>query len=221
MADIVLFGASHAAEAATAYLERHSEHRIVGYTVDASYCTSDRAFGKPLVPWEKLHEVFAPDRVRLLGPFSYQRLNQFRRDRYLEGKARGYSYITFIHPSALVYTDDIGENCFILGQNVIEARVHVGNNVVMWGSCYIAHHTVIGDHCFFSAQVGITGDTVIGELCFFGGQVGIGKNVTIGKSCFFGETVNVVREDVPDHSVYIAKSTPRSKIPSTRLVKLL
>lgn len=221
MADIVLFGASHAAEAATVYLQRHSEHRIVGYTVDAGYCTSAEVFGKPLVAWEKLHEVFPPERVKLLGPFSYHRLNQFRRDRYLEGKARGYAYITFIHPSALVYTEDIGENCFILGHNVIEPRVRIGDNVVMWGSNYIAHHSVVGDHCFFSAQVGITGNTPIGELCFFGGKVHIGKDVVIGKSCFFGEGSRVLRQVVPDHSAFIARATPRSRFSSSRLIKLL
>lgn len=221
MADVVIFGAGDSAEAASVYLERHTEHRIVGYTVDASYCRSDRAFGKPLVAWEVLPSAFSQDRVQLLGPFSYRRLNQFRRDRYLEGKARGYRYLSFVHPQALVYTEDIGEHCFIGPLNVIEPRVRIGNNVVMWGANYVAHHSTVGDHCFFSAQVGITGHTPIGELCFFGGKVHIGKDVVIGNSCFFGEGTRVLRETVPDHAAYVSPSTPRAKFPSSRLKQFL
>ena len=36
MAKVVLFGAGQVAEAVTVYLERESDHEIVGYTVDAA-----------------------------------------------------------------------------------------------------------------------------------------------------------------------------------------
>lgn len=34
MSDIVLFGAGSTAEVVTAYLEAHTEHRVIAYTVD-------------------------------------------------------------------------------------------------------------------------------------------------------------------------------------------
>lgn len=221
MADIVVFGSGAIAEVATVYLERDSAHRIVGYTADAAYCKSDRFFDKPVVPWETLETAFPPDQVKLLGPLSFRRLNQFRRDRYLEGKARGYAFISFVHPSCHVYTEDIGENCFILEQNVIQPFVRIGNNVMMWSGNHIGHHSVVGDHCFLSSQVGLSGSVVIGELCFLGGQVGIGAGVVVGKSCFFGERTVVVREQVPDGSVYLAQTSARSKHDSSRLARIM
>lgn len=221
MADVVVFGAGAIAEVATVYLERDSGHRIVGYTADAAYCTADRFFGKPVVPWETLETVFPPGQVQLLGPLSFRRMNQFRRDRYLEGRARGYSFISFVHPSCHVYTEHIGENCFILEQNVIQPFVRIGNNVMMWSGNHIGHHSVVGDHCFFSSQVGLSGSVVVGELCFLGGQVGIGAGVVIGKSCFFGECTVIVREQVPDGSVYLAQTSPRSKHDSSRLARIM
>lgn len=221
MAEVVVFGTGAIAEVATAYLQRDSEHRIVGYTADAAYCTSEHFCGKPVVPWDRLEAEFPPQRVQLLGPLSFRRMNQFRRDRYLEGKARGYSFISFVHPSCHNYAEHIGENCFILEANILQPFVRIGNNVMMWSGNHIGHHSVIGDHCFFSSQVGLSGSTIVGELCFLGGQVGIGAGVVIGKSCFFGECTVIVRETVPDGSVYLAQTSPRSRHDSSRLARIL
>lgn len=221
MADVVVFGIGDIADVASVYLQRDSAHRIVGYTADAAYCTVERFRDRPVVPWERLESVFPPGGVQLFGPLSFRRMNQFRRDRYLEGKARGYSFISFVHPSCHVYTEHIGENCFILEHNVIQPFVRIGNNVMMWSGNHIGHHSVVGDHCFFSSQVGLSGSVVIGELCFFGGQVGIGAGVVVGNSCFFGECTVIVREHVPDGAVYLAQSSPRSKHDSSRLARIL
>src|SRR5258708_7583620 len=104
MADIVIFGAGQIAEVAKIYIDAHSEHRIIGFTVDAQFVKSDRFLNLPLVPWERLEQFFPPDRVELLGPLSYRRINEFRRDRYLEGKARHYRFASFIHPNSHIYS---------------------------------------------------------------------------------------------------------------------
>ena len=200
MADIVIFGAGMAGEVAQVYIEAHSEHRIVGFTVDPEYATSATFHGLPLVPWDCLEQVFPPAQVQLLGPISYRRLNEFRRDRYLEGKSRGYQFASFIHPDCHIYTSHLGEHCFILGGNVIEPYAKIGNNVILWGGNYIAHHCVVGDHCFFSSHIGIAGATRIGERCFVGGRVGVTEGLTIGDGCLLSAGVMVTR-DVPPGSV--------------------
>ncbi len=121
------------AEVAKAYLEAHTVHRVVGFTVDPAYATSDRFCDLPLVAWDRLEEAFPPDRVELLGPISYRLLNEFRRDRFFEGKARHYRFASFIHPDCLHYANEIGEHCFI-GPSVIEPGARIGNNVIVWGA---------------------------------------------------------------------------------------
>jgi hypothetical protein len=151
MADVVIFGASMTAQLAYTYLKQDSNHRVVGFTVDAAYATAAHFDGLPLVPWERIEEAFPPTQVQLFGPLSFRRLNRFRRDRYLEGKTRGYRFISFIHPSCIVYAHRLGEHCCILPGTIVEPHATIGNNVVIWGGSYIAHHSVVGDHCFISA----------------------------------------------------------------------
>jgi sugar O-acyltransferase (sialic acid O-acetyltransferase NeuD family) len=221
MADIVIFGASMSAQVARVFLEKDTDHRVVGFTVDAAYATSDRFDELPLVPWERLEEAFPPTQVQLLGPISYRRLNELRRDRYLEGKARGYRFASFIHPTCVVYTKEIGEHCFILARTIIEPHARIGNNVIIWGDSYIAHHAVVGDHCFFSGRVGIAGGTRVGERCFLGGQSTVSEGLTIGDGCLLSLGTIVTKNIPPGSIVRRTAKNSISPVPAARMRNFL
>jgi sugar O-acyltransferase (sialic acid O-acetyltransferase NeuD family) len=221
MADIVIFGASMSAQVARTYLERDSDHRVVGFAVDAAYASSEKFDGLPLVPWERLEQTFPPTQVQLLGPISYRRLNEFRRDRYLEGKARGYRFASFIHSSCLAHAEQIGEHCFILAGTIIEPYATIGDNVVIWSGSHIAHHCALGDHCFISGKVGISGATRLGERCFVGGGAIVSEGLTIGDGCLlsFGA---VVTKSVPAGSIVRRSAkTGIASVPVERIRHLL
>lgn len=219
MADIVIFGAGQIAQVAKVYIDTHGPDRVVGFTVDQEYLKSDTFDGLPVVAWEQLETRFPPDQVRLLGPISYRRLNDFRRDRHLEGKQRGYSFASFIHPATHIYTTDIGENCFILEGNVIQPFARIGHGVILWSGNHIGHHSIIGDFCFIASHVGIGSGVSLGERCFLGGQVGIETSVQIGAGCFLGSGARVNRNLGPESVVY-GRPDPVENYPSSRLKRL-
>ena len=130
MADMVLFGAGQIARSQRHTWTRTVSDRVVGFTVDGAFRKAETFAGLPLVAWEHLESRFPPNAVKLLGPLSYRALNELRRDRHAEGKARGYSFASFIHPSSHVYADAIGENAFILEANVVQPFVTVGQGVM-------------------------------------------------------------------------------------------
>jgi UDP-3-O-[3-hydroxymyristoyl] glucosamine N-acyltransferase len=222
MADVVIFGAGMSAQVAHAFLKRDSAHRVVGFTVDAAYATSDRFEELPLVPWERLEAAFPAREVELFGPFSHRRLNEFRRDRYLEGKARGYRFASFIHSSCIVYATEIGEHCFMLPGTIIEPHVIIGNNVIIWGNSYVSHHSVLGDHCFLSGRAGIGADTRIGERCFFGAMVGTLPGLTIGEGSFISAGAAFLTKNIPPNSIVRrADKVSISPVPAGRIRELL
>ncbi|CAN0585413.1 unnamed protein product, partial [Ectocarpus sp. 12 AP-2014] len=161
-----------AAEVITAYLERYSDLNVVGFTVDRAYMNIDEYLGRPVVPWDELQTAFPPDQVLLMGPPTFARLNTFRRDRYNEGKAMGYGFASYIHPTSNIMTDDIGDHVIILDGCVVLPGTKIGNNVIVWCDTHIGHHCTIGDHTFMSSQVGISGSATVGQECFLGGQAG-------------------------------------------------
>ena len=220
MADVVLFGAGQIAEVAKVYLDAHGPDRVVGFTVDASHRHGDSFAGLPLVEWETLEERFPPGEIKLLGPLSYRRMNEFRRDRHLQGRQRGYDFTTFIHPASHIYTDAIGENCFILENNVVQPFARLGDGVMMWSGNHIGHHCVIGDYCFIASQVGLAGGVQLGARCFVAGKAGVESGVSIGEGCFLGGGV-VVKKNLPADSAVPGTADPVAVYPASRLKRLI
>lgn len=220
MTDIVMFGTGAMAQVAEVYLAAHSDLRIVGYTLDAAWRQADSHNGRPLVDWERLEAHFPPDQVRLFGPMTYRRMNTLRRDRYLDGKARGYRFARFLHPASHIYTDEIGENCLILENNVIQPFVRIGDNTIIWSGNHIGHHTTVGSHVFIASQVGIGGNAVIGDECYLAGQVGIPHGVTVGRGAAVLNAAYVIK-DLPDYGVIAGASGVVKPYPSTKLHKLI
>lgn len=200
MADLVLFGAGQIAEVAKAYIDEYSGDRVVGFTVDAAFHRDESFAGLPLVAWERLEEVFPPSAVQLLGPLSYRALNELRRDRHAEGKARGYAFGSFIHPSSLVHRASIGENAFILEANVIQPFVRIGQGVMMWAGNHFGHHVVVEDYCFFASHVLLGSGARIGERCFVSGGVSVVPGVSVGAASLLSVGA-MVKEDVPPESL--------------------
>lgn len=220
MTDIVLFGTGTMAEVVEAYLRAHSDFRIVGYTVDAAFRKADSLNDKPLVDWESLEQHFPPAQVKLFGPMTYKRMNTVRRDRYLEGKARGYDFVSFIHPHSHIYTDKIGENCLILEANVIQPFVTIGNNVIIWSTNHIGHHVTIEDHVFIASQVGIAGNSRIGAECYLAGQAGVTHGLSIGRGTAILNGA-LVAKDTAEYAVYTTAPPILKPFPSTKLHGLI
>lgn len=206
MANVVVFGIGQLAETISLYLERDSDITVIGYTVDDAYAVAETFRGRPVVPWSQIESVFPPDQSLLFGPVSFRRANRFRRDRFLEGKRRGYSFATFIHPTAQIYGESIGENCLILEQNIVQPRAVIGDNTILWSANHIGHHTHLGDHCFLAGQVGIAGNCRIGEGTFFGGKAGVVDGVRVGEWSIFGFGA-IASADVPPNAILDAPSS--------------
>lgn len=219
--NVVVFGTGMVSEVISVYLEKFSDLKIVGYTVDREFMPEDNLFnGLPTVAWDEIEDHYPPNEVQLIGPLTYQRLNQIRKDRYLEGKAKGYAFASFIHPASHVLTNQIGDHVIILEQNVIQPFASIGNNVILWSNNHIGHHTSIGDHCFLASYVGISGSVKIGEQCYLGGQTGVVHGLEIGARCV---TLNaaVVKETLPDDTVIVGPPSDKKPFPSSKLAKLL
>jgi carbonic anhydrase/acetyltransferase-like protein (isoleucine patch superfamily) len=219
MSDIVVFGAGRIAEVAATYIEASAVHRIVGFTVDSSHCHQPSFLGRPLVAWEELEQHFAPNSVQLLGPLSFRRLNAFRRERYHEGKRRGYRFASFVHPNVEQLNVTIGENCLILGGVTLEPYVSVGDNTMIWSRAHIGHHSVIESHCFIGPGVGIGSVCTVGEGSMFGPKSDLQSGCSVGRDCFMYAGAQIA-ENARDGSVFIMRRQAElARYPSRHIAK--
>jgi sugar O-acyltransferase (sialic acid O-acetyltransferase NeuD family) len=214
---IVIFGTGEIAELADFYFTHDSDYEVVGFTVDDSYLAKTDFRGRPVVPFERVIETFAPERFGFFVAVSYAKLNSVRAEKVASARAKSYRLVSYLSSKATVFQDfELKENCFILEDNTIQPFARIGANVTLWSGNHIGHHSVIEDDVFIASHVVVSGGVRIGQGSFIGVNVTLRDHVTIGKKCVLGAAA-LVLEDQPDFSVVAPRGTERAKVPSTRL----
>lgn len=184
MAKVIIFGILDTAELAYFYLTHDSEHDVVAFAVNAQYITSPLFCGLPVVPFEEIENLYPPEEYMLFAPMTGKKMNTIREKIYLEGKSRGYRFISYISSKATTFNNVIGENCFILEDNTIQPFTTIGDNVVLWSGNHIGHHSQIMDHVFFTSHVVLSGHCTVNPYSFFGVNSTVRDGTNIAEGTF-------------------------------------
>ena len=217
---IVIFGAGDIAEVAHYYFKHDSDRDVVAFTVDQDFLDKKELNGLPVIPFEKILDVYPPDNFDVFIAISYTKLNTVRMEKFNTVKKLGYETASYISSAATILNNDqIGENCFILEDNTIQPFSRIGNNVTLWSGNHIGHHATIRDHTFISSHVVISGGVTVGEQCFLGVNCTVRDHVNIGDRSILGAGALLLTNAEPE-GVYMLKETERSRVPSTRLRRI-
>jgi len=193
MKTLLIFGTGLIAELAHFYFERDTDYRVAGFTNGTEFIKETSFKGLPVVPFDEVERRFPPGRHAMFVAIGYAMTNQVRERRYFECKQKGYLLATYISPKATYYGTPVGDNCFILENNVIQPFVTIGSNVTLWSGNHIGHHSIIKDHCFISSHVVISGSCCIEENCFLGVNSTLRDNINIGKMTIIGSGAVVMK----------------------------
>ncbi|HJQ68486.1 MAG TPA: acetyltransferase [Blastocatellia bacterium] len=119
-----------------------------------------------------------------------------------ELKERGASFLTLIHPTAVVGLDCvIGEGCVLCPGAVVTTNVTLGSFVCLNVYSTVGHDAVIGDGCTLSAHTDVTGFARLGEGVFLGSHASILPNATVGDYAVVGAGSVVLRKVRPRSTV--------------------
>ena len=210
---IVIVGAGEFAEIAYEYFTYDSPYEVVAFSVEKNFLERNELFGLPVVPFEELENLYDPAKYKVFVAVTYTQLNRIRTRLYKEAKKKGFSVVSYVSSRAFVWRNvEIGENCFIFENNVIQYCVKVGNNVIMWSGNHVGHRSTIKDNGFISSHVVVSGYCEVGENSFLGVNSCIADYLKIGKDCIIGAGAVVVK-DTEEGKVYVgspAKPTGKS-----------
>lgn len=202
----VIFGTASFAEIVYFYLTQDSAYEVVAFTVSANRMEHSQFLGKPIAPFEQLEQYYPPSDYELYIAIGYSDLNRVRERYYHAAKQKGYRLLSYISSHATVWTDQIGEHCFILEDNTIQPFTNIGNNIVCWSGNHIGHHSKIGDHCFFSSHVVVSGHCWIKENCFFGVNATLRDGITVERDNVIGAGA-LIMKNTEAGQVYAVKGT--------------
>ena len=214
MKKVIIFGTLDTAELAHFYLTHDSDYEVEAFTVNREYLKSSvykpasASRDYPVVPFEDLEKIYSPKDYYLFAPMTGVKMNTIREKIYLEGKKKGYEYISYISSKATLFKNMIGENCFILEDNTIQPFTTIGNNVVLWSGNHIGHHGRIDDHCFFTSHIVMSGHCHIKKNAWIGVNSTLRDFITIGEGCLIAMG-SLVTKSTEDESFYLGSPAKR------------
>jgi len=214
MAKIVIIGDGETAELAYEYFTHDSPHRVAAFCVEREYAKQDSLFGLPVVPFEEVERSYHPAEHAAFVAISYTQLNRVRARLYREAKKKGYALASYVSSRAFVWRNvKVGENCFIMENNVVQYAVSIGNNVVLWSGNHVGHQSIIHDNVFVSSHVVISGYCEVEENCFLGVNSSLANNIRIGRDCLIGMGA-VVTKSTEAGKVYIGNPAKPARVDS-------
>jgi sugar O-acyltransferase (sialic acid O-acetyltransferase NeuD family) len=207
MKKVVIFGKGDFARLAKYYLTNDSPYVIDAFTVSDKYLTNEKFLGFDIVPFERIEQTHPPDQFTMFVAIGFGNINKNREEIYTRCKEKGYELISYVNSKIVSWGEiSIGDNCFILENNVIQPFVKIGNDVVIWSGNHIGHDTVIGDHCFIASHAVISGNVRIDPNCFVGVNATIRDGITIASECVIGAGALILKSTKPNE-VYIGKKS--------------
>tara|TARA_B100000686_G_scaffold268084_1_gene283459 strand:- start:288 stop:950 length:663 start_codon:yes stop_codon:yes gene_type:complete len=208
MEKIVIFGTGELAQRIFYYL-KDTEDEIVAFSANKSNINSEKLLGLPIVPFENIEEKYPPKEFSMFIALAYSKMNKKRTKFFDEAKTKGYELYSFVHPSTKIWDEfEMGENCFILAENIIQPFVKIGDNVLIGSNNLISHNTVIENNCFLSSNITLGGHITVGANSFIGLSATINQRVKIGKECIIGAGT-LITKDVNDKEVYAENSSKK------------
>lgn len=203
------------------YLTNDSPYQVVAFTVDEEFLGQEKMLDLPVVPFEKVEKAYPPDEFGMFVALGYKRLNTLRAAKCEEARNKGYELISYVSSKATHWGDtEIGDNCFILENQVIQPFVKIGNNVVIWSGNHFGHDVVVGDHCWISSHVVICGGVKVEPYCFIGVNATIRDDVTIAKECIIGAGA-LILNSTQEKEVYVAGQTELYRLDSAHFERMM
>ena len=208
MKKVVIFGTGELAQRIFFYL-KDSVDQVVAFCANKTKIDKEELLGLPVIAFENIKETFPPTEFSMFIALAYSEMNKKRTKFFNEAKNKGYELYSFVHPSTKIWDEfEMGENCFILANNVIQPFVKIGNNVLIGSNNLISHNTTIGDNCFITSNVTMGGHITMGKNCFVGLSATINQRIKIGDECIIGAGT-IITKDINDKEVYAENSSKK------------
>ena len=222
MKKVIIFGTGGFAQIVHLYLKKvdPSELQVIAFSANESTIKEKSLHGLPILPFEQIEKTYPSRAYQMFIAIGYSDMHRKRARFFEEAKDKGYSLISYVHPSSIINDDfEMGENCFIFENNVIQPFVKLEDDVIIWTGNVISHHSTIMKHSFIVSHTAIAGNVIIEPYCFIVFNATIRNSIRIAKECVIGAG-SIILHDTKEKGVYAARSTIALDITSDKLKNL-
>lgn len=174
-----------------------------GYCLSASYLNLEEFDERPVVPFEKLNELYGANQFEVLITVGYRGMNVGRESIFRQCEQNGYQIASYIHPEAKIETQAIGKGNIIMDGTHMYPFSQIGDGNILNG-IILGHESSMGNFNF-SSRCTTGGLAHIGNNCFLGINACICDNVNIGDYNLIGAGTVVSKSTKPNMAVVAPK----------------
>ena len=205
---IIIFGASSFSTMIAEYIKRFTDKEIVAFTVNKEYLKNSQLINLPVIEFENIEEKFNPSDYSFINAIGYTKMNTVRENIFYNIKEKGYTIEEFIHPSANICADKIGEGNIILENVFIGPHAIIGNGNIIWNGVNISHDAQIGNFNCIAPSTAVAGNVTIKNNCFLGINSSIKNGLTISNKTLIGASC-FLNKDTNEEDVYIIENSAK------------
>lgn len=216
MRDLIVYGIGVQAELARLYFEKDAGYRVVAFTLEQALLKESTFSGLPLLPFDSIETVIAPQQADLHISVGPVKLGMVRKSLCEKGRELGYRLASYCNPDLRRwFQPSHGDNCFFDHATQMQPWVEVGCGTTLLATT-LAHHVRIGNYSFASCST-VGGKVVIEDHVFLGMGSVVREGVHIGEGSIIGMGC-LVTKDVEPYSVLSAQGTlPREGLDSREI----
>lgn len=180
-----------------------SSAEIIGATDSNPEKIDTRILGVPVIGTDEVILQYKPEQIYLANGIGSVGLPTIRTGIFNYFKNLGYSFISSIHPSAVVASDVmVVEGAQIMAGAIIQPGCHIGSNSIINTGTSVDHDCFIGSHVHLAPRATLSGSVQIGDGVHIGTAAVLIQGVEIGKNSVVGAGAVVVK-NVPQNTKVI------------------
>lgn len=143
---------------------------------------------------------YDPKTVRLVNAIGSIRQPKIRTAVFEKFKARGFTFSSVIHPSAVVAPDAVlGEGVQLMAGVVVQPGVTIGVDTIINTRAAIDHDCLIGDNVHIAPGVTLSGGVIVGNGAHIGAGATVIQGIRIGANSVIGAG-SLVIDDIPSEA---------------------
>lgn len=125
-------------------------------------------------------------------------------------KSRGFEFMTFIHPTAVVGKNVVvGEGTIIGPNTTLTTNIELGILATINAHSSIGHDATLGDYCTLSGHCDVTGNVELSDEVYMGSHALIIPSVKVGTGAIIGAGSVVINKVKPGVTMF---GNPAKKI---------
>ena len=170
---------------------------ILGITDLVTAKVGDHINGNPVLGQEDIIFRYLPDSILLVNGIGSVGSTTKRGTIYEKFKNHGYSFISVIHPSAIIMDEvQLGEGVQIMAGAIVQTGCTIGDNAIINTGAIIDHDCIIGAHVHVASGAVLSGGVEVGVMSHIGTSATVIQGIKIGAGSIIGAGAVIIK-DIP------------------------